>query len=231
MCLILEFFALVISWTCRAAEESGRRCALGVGVFVVAGAVGPCVIAQVNTATISGVLADSSGAVIPGVKIAVTNASTKVVREGLTDGAGRFEVPQLNPGSYSVSVVVPGFETYTRDSIMLEVGQQIQLPIKLTPGSTAVQIMVTDAAPQVNASTSLVADVVDQQSIENLPLNGRDFSQLPEANVIIPRCGRDQHATILRKRHLIQPACLPIQGSTLFTCRDAPETDHPVIAR
>lgn len=178
-CLIVEFFALVISWIGRDAQKPGWQCALTVGVFVVAGAIGPCVIAQVNTATISGVLADSSGAVIPGVKIEVTSASTKVVREGLTDGAGRFEVPQLNPGSYSVSVVVPGFETYTRNGITLEVGQELQLPIKLTPGSTSVEIMVTDAAPQVNASTSLVADVVDQKAIENLPLNGRDFSQLP----------------------------------------------------
>ena len=123
-CLILELFALVIRWIGRDAQKPGRQCALAVGVFVVAGAIGPSVIAQVNTATISGVLADSSGAVIPGVKIEVTSASTKVVREGLTDGAGRFEVPQLNPGSYSVSVVVPGFETYMRNSITLEVGQQ-----------------------------------------------------------------------------------------------------------
>ena len=177
--LIARFFALIVSVVLGRVQKSMREYALGVVVLATLGLGGPCLMAQVNTATISGVVMDSSGAVIPGVKVIVTSASTKLVREGLTDGAGRFEVPQLNPGSYGASVVVPGFEAYVHNDITLEVGQQLNLPVRLTPGSAAVEIMVTGEAPQVNASTSLVAEVVDQKAIENLPLNGRDFSQLP----------------------------------------------------
>jgi hypothetical protein len=135
--------------------------------------------AQVTTATVEGVLTDPTGAVIPGTKIVVTNTATKISREAITDGSGRYQVPQLNPGRYSITVSAPGFETLNQNGVTLEVGQELTLPLKLTPGSTTDQITVTDSPPQVNTTSSIVADVVDQKAIENLPLNGRDFSQLP----------------------------------------------------
>lgn len=135
--------------------------------------------AQITTATVSGVVADPQGAVIVNVKIVVTNVATKSVREGVSDGSGRFEVPQLNPGPYAVSASFAGFATYVRRNITLEVGQQFNLPVTLTPGAVTDQVTVTTGTPQINTSTSQVADVVGEKAIENLPLNGRDFSQLP----------------------------------------------------
>ena len=156
-----------------------RICVLPALVALVLLAGTQSIFAQVTTATVSGVVTDPTGAVIPGVKITVTNTSTKLSREGVTDGSGRYEVPQLNPGAYSITVAATGFETVVQSGITLDVGQQFNLPLKLTAGATTEQITVTDETPQVNTATSLVADVVDQKAIENLPLNGRDFSQLP----------------------------------------------------
>lgn len=135
--------------------------------------------AQVTTATIEGVLIDSSGAVIPATKIKVVNNGTKITREVVTDNAGRYQVPQLTPGSYTVFASAPGFESLVQSGITLEVGQEFTLTLKLTPGAITDQVTVTDQASQVNTTSNIVADVVDQKAIDNLPLNGRDFSQLP----------------------------------------------------
>jgi len=139
----------------------------------------PAALAQVTTATVSGTLADTTGAVIPGVKVTVTNTATQITREGVSDGQGRFQVPNLQPGPYSVTVSTPGFETFVQKNITLQIGQEFVLPVKLLLGSTNEQITVTSEPPQVNTTQNTVSQVVDEKAIENLPLNGRDFSQLP----------------------------------------------------
>ena len=97
----------------------------------------------------------------------------------LTDDAGRFLVSQLPPGPYEVTAVAPGLSTLVQGGITLEVGQEVNLTLKLTPGVVSDQVTVTAEASQVNTSTSSVAGVVNEGKILELPLNGRDFSQLP----------------------------------------------------
>ena len=136
-------------------------------------------LAQVTTASVSGTLADTTGAMIPGVKVTVTNTATQITREGISDGQGRYQVTNLQPGPYMVTVSTPGFETFVQKNIKLEIGQEFVLPVKLMLGSTNEQITVTSEPPQVNTTQNTVSQVVDETAIENLPLNGRDFSQLP----------------------------------------------------
>ena len=135
--------------------------------------------AQTTTATVAGVVTDESGAVLPGAQVTVTNTATGVRRSVTTDGAGRFSAPQLEPGPYEVSATMKGFETMVREGITLALGQEANLNLPMKVGAVTEQVTVTAEAPLVNTSSSSVAGVVDEKRIEDLPLNGRDFSQLP----------------------------------------------------
>ncbi len=132
-----------------------------------------------TTATISGVVTDATGAVLSGAQLNVANTATGVKRSATTDAAGRFVTPQLPPGPYEVTVTAPGFETMVRQGITLEIGQEVNLTLPMKVGAVTEQVTVMGEAPLVNTSTSSVSGVVEQQRIEELPLNGRDFSQLP----------------------------------------------------
>lgn len=154
-------------------------CALPVLAVCLNLALSNCAFAQSTTATLSGTVTDGAGAVLPGTKVKVTNEATQASRDSVADAEGRFELPQLIPGPYKVTVVAAGFETLEQSGIVLQIGQQLSLPLRLTPGTVVQSVLVSDEAQQVNTSSSEVSNVVDQGAIENLPLNGRDFSQLP----------------------------------------------------
>ena len=132
-----------------------------------------------TTATVSGVVTDESGGVLPAVQLAITNAGTGIQRTFTTDTSGRFVVFQLPPGSYKLAATLAGFETLVRDEITLTVGQIATLNLSMKVGSVTEQVTVTADAPLVNTGTSAVSGVVEEKRIEQLPLNGRDFSQLP----------------------------------------------------
>ena len=134
---------------------------------------------QAQTATLSGTIVDPSGAAIPSAQASVANTETGIQRMAQTDERGRFTVPQLSPGSYQLTVTREGFETLVRNGITLTVGQEAILNLTLTMGAVTEQVTVTGEAPLVNTSTSSVSGVVEEKRIEDLPLNGRDFSQLP----------------------------------------------------
>ena len=122
---------------------------------------------------------DGTGAVLPGVHVVVSNVETGVQRSVTTDVKGFYLVSELPPGRYQVAASQAGFETLLRAGITLVVGQTANLPLTMKVGAINVQVTVTAEAPLVNTSTSSVSGVVEQQRIEDLPLNGRDFSQLP----------------------------------------------------
>ena len=135
--------------------------------------------AQTTTATLSGVVTDESGAVLPGAQVTVTNTATRVRRAVTTDAAGRFTAPQLEPGPYEVSTTMTGFETLVRQGITLVIGQEAKLALAMKVGAVNEHVTVTAEAPMVNTSSSAVGGVVEEKCIQDLPLNGRDFSQLP----------------------------------------------------
>lgn len=138
----------------------------------------PRATAQTTTATLSGTLTDESGAVLPGAQVTVTNVATGAQRAVPTDGRGRFVAPQLAPGPYQITATMPGFETLLRTGITLTVGQQASINLAMKVGAVSEQVTVTGEAPLVDTSGSSVSGVVEERRIVELPLNGRDFTQL-----------------------------------------------------
>ena len=132
-----------------------------------------------TSATLAGSVVDSSGAAIPTVHIAITSSGTGATRTVLSDESGRFSAPQLSPGAYEVTATVPGMEKLVQTGITLEIGQEVNITLRMTPGAVSETVNVTAEAPLVDTGTSSVSGVVDEQRITDLPLNGRDFSQLP----------------------------------------------------
>ena len=133
---------------------------------------------QDTTATMLGVLTDSSGAVLPGVSITVKHIETSQTRTVVSDDGGRYRVPLLQPGRYEVTAQLSGFQTMVRSGITLTVGQEALVNVQMALGNVAESITVDAAAPLVETTTGTISHVVSEQQLGSLPLNGRDFSQL-----------------------------------------------------
>lgn len=134
-------------------------------------------IAQV-TGSISGVVTDQTGARLPGVKVTLHHVETGRVRTTLTDEAGRYDVPSLAVGSYEASAELAGFHTTVRKGITLTVASREVVDLSMQVGEVAEQVTVTGEAPLVNLSSAAVGEIVDDKKVRDLPLNGRDVSQL-----------------------------------------------------
>src|SRR3989475_407461 len=134
--------------------------------------------AQVSGATLSGIVTDATGAVIPGVTISIKNRATGVARTVMADEAGLYSAPNLQAGGYEVTASQPGFSTVVESNITLTVGAQQQLNITMKVGETAQVVEVTEAAPLVQLSTSTISAAIDSKQILDIPLNGRDWASL-----------------------------------------------------
>ena len=124
--------------------------------------------------SISGVVQDASGAVIPGAKVVVSNESKGITRNLETNQDGIFTAPTLTPAAgYTVKVDATGFAAYERKDIDLQVGQQLNIPIQMAVTGATQTIEVTSGAPIVETTKSGVSQVVNQKQIDELPINGR----------------------------------------------------------
>jgi len=147
------------------------------GVIICLG-LPPLMSGQATSSTISGIVRDSSQAVVAGAAITVMNTGTGISRTSQSDAAGRYRVGELQPGTYQVSVTITGFATETRKGIALQVGQEQTLNFALQVGTVEQQVEVTGAAPLVETATAAVASNVSQEQLRELPLNGRSFTDL-----------------------------------------------------
>lgn len=137
------------------------------------------VTAQVNaTGTFSGQVTDPSGAAVSDAQVKVVDQHTGVAVSKTTGADGFYTVPLLKPGTYSIEVSAPGFATMTRKDLVLQIQQIIQQDFKLQVGGVQQEVTVTGAAPLLNTESTEVGNVISQHSTEQLPLNGRNFSQL-----------------------------------------------------
>jgi outer membrane receptor protein involved in Fe transport len=134
--------------------------------------------AQVTTGTISGTITDPSGAVLPNVKVEVLNEGTGVSRTVATDAAGRYSAPMLPVGNYKVSGSIEGFQTELRSGIVLTVGREATIDMRMQVGAVSQTVEVTGEAPLVQTTEATVSYTITSQTIRELPLNGRDLSQL-----------------------------------------------------
>ena len=156
------------------ARAVGRVAAVG----LVACLSGGFVHAQTVGASLQGIVADPSGATVPGVDVVVVNVTTGAVRELKTDGTGHYRIPVLQPGEYEVHVSRAGFQPVARRGIQLAVGQDAVIDVKLDVGRVTDEVTVTADAPYINTTSGAVSGLVSDKEIRDLPLNGRSFQQL-----------------------------------------------------
>jgi hypothetical protein len=133
---------------------------------------------QLPTATILGVLKDSSGAVVPDVAITAKNVETGLTRTAASAADGSYRLPALPVGAYEVRVEHPGFRTEVRSGLTLAVGQEAVVNVTLQVGAVEQTVAVTEQAPLVNTTSGSLGGLVDERRVAELPLNGRNFMDL-----------------------------------------------------
>ena len=131
-----------------------------------------------NESIVLGVVADQSGAVIPGAKVTVTNLDTGFTKEEVTDGSGNFEILALPIGQYSVTVSMSGFKGWKLEKMVLEIGQRSRLSPVLQLGSVSQQVTVVGLAEQIQTESAAAETVIQQKQVTDLPLDGRNVVQL-----------------------------------------------------
>ena len=135
-------------------------------------------LAQVSGAALQGAVTDPTGGVIPDAKVEITEISTGVSRSTNTNNAGIYSAQNLPAGRYKVVVNAPGFEAATADQVLLTVGAVQNLDIQLSLGGASTRVLVTATPPSVDTASSTVQGVVDAKTTRQLPLNGRDWTDL-----------------------------------------------------
>ena len=147
----------------------------GIGLALVAASV---VLAQLPTATILGVVRDSSGAVVPGVNITARNVETGQTRAGVSGENGSYRFAALPVGAYEVRSEHPGFQSEIRSGLTLAVGDEAVVNFTLQLGAVEQTVSVTAEAPLVNTTSGTVGTLVSEQKVADLPLNGRNYMAL-----------------------------------------------------
>jgi hypothetical protein len=144
--------------------------------------------AQQTTGTISGVVSDETGGVLPGVEVTARNTGTEATRTVISDDEGRYRLLQLAPGDYELRAELTGFQTAILQDISLSVAQGAVVGVTLRVGAISEQVVVSAEVSLVDTQSATVASLVDSQQIRDLPLNGRDFLQLAtlQDGVVMP---------------------------------------------
>jgi hypothetical protein len=157
-----------------------RRCAVAVVVWAMVLAVGLAgrVSAQVGAAAVAGVLSDPSGRPLPGATIAVVSPTTHATRVATSSVDGGFLVPGLAPGVYTVRIELSGFRTLERRGVRVATGETIRVDAALELGTVAEAVTVVGDASQLRSTSASLGQVIDNEKIVALPLNGRSFITL-----------------------------------------------------
>jgi hypothetical protein len=135
---------------------------------------------QTANGRISGTVKDQTGGLIPGAAISVTDTARGVARNLTADEAGAYFAPNLLPSTYEVRTTFAGFQTWVRENIRLEVGQDLTIDVVLLPGAQTETVTITEDVPLVNTTSATLGGTLSNQTINDLPLNGRNFTNLLE---------------------------------------------------
>jgi carboxypeptidase family protein/TonB-dependent receptor-like protein len=130
---------------------------------------------QATTGTIEGIVTDTTGGVVPGVAIVLTNSATGFRRELVTDGSGRYRALALPLGTYVVDATLAGFAQARRADVPLAVGQALRIDFVLSPAAVSQEVVVSAGTPVLETTRTEQSTLIDEKSIANLPINGRNF--------------------------------------------------------
>lgn len=134
--------------------------------------------AQVETARIVGTVKDQSGALVPGAQVTMTNTLTGLSYRTVSKPDGSYESAPLRIGSYRVAAEQAGFKRAVREGIVLQIQQTAEVDLTMEVGEVTQEVSITAAAPLLTAHEATQGQVIDNQKIVDLPLNGRDYIQL-----------------------------------------------------
>ena len=138
----------------------------------------PCAVVAQTAATVTGTVTDPTGAVVPGAAVQVVGINTGVERDAISDSAGIYIVPSLLPGDYRVTVRASGFGLYTVPSLHLDVDQRTTINAALAVSASGQVVEVNSGTAVIVSDTITVGTVLDQRTVQELPLNGRHFLDL-----------------------------------------------------
>src|SRR5437879_8478331 len=134
--------------------------------------------AQLPTAKIVGTVKDSSGASVPGAMVKVTNLDTNITRTLTTGADGSYNALELPTGNYQVEVTASGFKSEIHEGITLQVTDAQVINFTLEVGATTQQVTVSSEIPQVDTQDATLGGIVNEERVQNLPLNGRNYVDL-----------------------------------------------------
>src|SRR5262245_27180074 len=159
-------------------EMAMKNYALAFVLLLAAVTVSSVANGQTPSAGVTGRVTDQNGAVVAGAIIKVTNLDTNISQQTATNESGDFVLPYLNPASYALEAQATGFRTYKRDNFTLAVSQTLRMDIRLEVGAATETVTITDAPSALNTETGARGEVTTSAEIAELPLDGRNFSDL-----------------------------------------------------
>ena len=136
--------------------------------------------AQVDAGTILGTVTDASGASISGAKVTLTNEGTNAALSTATGSDGGYKFTPVKIGSYKLSATFQGFQTITQKDVVVKVGDNVVVDFALKPGNVTETVEITATVPVLQTQEASVGQVVDSKSVNDLPLNGRNFTFLAQ---------------------------------------------------
>jgi hypothetical protein len=134
--------------------------------------------AQIATGRIVGRVTDASGAAVPGATVTITNVATGVVQTVHSGASGDYVFEAVNPSTYTLQVTAPGFGQYTRSGIEAHIQDYLTVDVSLNIGSVSQQIAVTSQVPLLQKEDASVGQTIDEQQVNNMPLQSRDWTTL-----------------------------------------------------
>ncbi len=154
------------------------RALRSIAVFLFVFSVFGIASGQTQEGRILGTVIDQSGGLVKGARVTITNVDTGVARTLETNEAGDYVAPSLPPGPYKLVVEATGFKKVERGGIRLEVAKDLRLDVTMQPGSVSEVVEVTEQVPLVETTNDTLGGTFANKSINDLPLNGRDFQNL-----------------------------------------------------
>jgi len=140
----------------------------------------PSAFAQVDEGSVTGLVQDATGAVVPNAKVTLLNTDQGLSVVTNSDGAGVYTFSPVRIGNYSVSATAPGFSVTTQQNVNVAVSQNVRVNIELKTGAATETVQVTSAPPQLQTEDASVGQVINERSVNDLPLNGRNFTFLAQ---------------------------------------------------
>ena len=153
--------------------------------------------AQVTTADLVGTIRDTSGGVVPGVTVALTNEATGVSRSATTSDGGTYIFTSLQPGRYKLTAEIQGFRKVERTGVELQVNQRAQIDLALELGLVSETVLIVGTAPLLETQSSVLGTVIEEKQVQDLPLSGRNFVQLATLAPGVSGAGSGMRGTIM----------------------------------